>query len=456
LIHNKKISNVISFNTTRGMFHMSDQNQGSLSSHLWDSSDLYRNSVIELTEAAKVMKLDPNILERLQVPKRALIVSVPIRLDDGSIRCFEGFRVQHNMTLGPGKGGIRFHPDVNLSEVAGLAMLMTFKCSLVGLPLGGAKGGIRVDPTKLSRQETQALTRRYTSEINQIIGPDRDIPAPDVGTDGQTMAWMMDTYSQEKGFAVPGVVTGKPVEIGGSLGRAESTGRGVVYTTQHAAKHLASIGRPAPKIDGTTTVSVHGFGKVGAVAAYEIYQLGTKVIAVSDVSGGLYNKNGLNIPQVLKYMEQNQTLDGYPEADSITNDELLALPVDVLIPAAIDGVITPANVGKVNAKIISEGANGPITSQALKELEERGVFIVPDVLCNAGGVIVSYFEWVQGLQQFFWSEEEVNEKLGQIMANAFRRVTDVQAHYGCGMKTAALIVGVDRLNRAMLLRGLFP
>jgi len=434
---------------------MSDS-KGTLSSHLWDSSDLYRNAVVQLQEAADTMKLDPNISERLKVPKRALIVSVPIRLDDGSIRVFEGYRVQHNMTLGPGKGGIRFHPDVNLSEVAGLAMLMTFKCSLVGLPLGGAKGGIRVNPTKLSRQESQALTRRYTSEINMIIGPDRDIPAPDVGTDAQHMAWMMDTYSQERGFAIPGVVTGKPIEIGGSLGRAESTGRGVVYTIQHAAKHLKDTRKPGPKMDGSTTVSVHGFGKVGAVAALEIYQLGTKVIAVSDVGGGLYNKKGLNIPKVNDYMMKNKTLKGYQEADFISNDELLATSVDVLIPAAIDGVITQKNVGKVKAQIIAEGANGPITSDALKDLEDRGVFIIPDVLCNAGGVIVSYFEWVQGIQNFFWSESEVNEKLAEVMSNDFHKVIDVKTRYRCGMKTAALISGVDRLNRAMLLRGLFP
>src|SRR3954470_13633071 len=251
------------------------ESKGTLSSHLWDSSDLYRNAVMQLQEAANTMHLDPNIAERLKVPKRALIVSVPIRLDDGTIRCFEGYRVQHNMTLGPGKGGIRFHPEVNLSEVAGLAMLMTFKCSLVGLPLGGAKGGIRVDPGMLSRQEAQALTRRYTTEINMIIGPDKDIPAPDVGTDGQHMAWMMDTFSQEKGFAIPGVVTGKPIEIGGSLGRAESTGRGVIYTVQHAAKHMAKQGvKDAPRIDESTTMVVHGFGKVGAIAALEAYLLG--------------------------------------------------------------------------------------------------------------------------------------------------------------------------------------
>lgn len=434
----------------------SQHTHGSLSSHLWDSSDLYRNSVMQLEEAAKTMKLDPNIAERLKVPKRALIVSVPIRLDDGSIRVFEGYRVQHNMTLGPGKGGIRFHPEVNLSEVAGLAMLMTFKCSLVGLPLGGAKGGIRVDPSQLSRQEAQALTRRYTTEINMIIGPDKDIPAPDVGTDGQHMAWMMDTFSQERGFAIPGVVTGKPIEIGGSLGRAESTGRGVVYTVQHAAKHLAQMGKPGPKMDSTTTVAVHGFGKVGAVAALEIYHLGTKVVGVSDFHGGVYNKNGLNIPEVIKYFNTHRTLVGYPEAEAISNEDLLALPVDVLIPAAIDGVITKANVKNVKARIIAEGANGPVTTEAINELEERGVFIIPDVLCNAGGVIVSYFEWVQGIQNFFWTESEVNAKLAEVMATAFKKVMDIQARYRCGMKTAALIAGVDRLNRAMLLRGLFP
>lgn len=430
--------------------------EGTLSSHLWDSSDLYRNAVMQLMEAARVMKLDPNIAERLRVPKRAMIVSVPIRCDDGSIKVFEGYRVQHNMTLGPGKGGIRFHPDVNLSEVAGLAMLMTFKCSLVGLPLGGAKGGIRVDPAQLSRQEAQALTRRYTTEINMIIGPDKDIPAPDVGTDGQHMAWMMDTFSQEKGHTIPGVVTGKPIEIGGSLGRAESTGRGVVYSIQHAAKYLAKKGKPTPKIDGTTTVAVHGFGKVGAVAAEDIYKLGCKVVAVSDFSGGIYNKNGLNIPELLSFVAKNRVVRGFPGADAITNEELLGLDVDVLIPAAIDGVITEKNVKNVKARIISEGANGPITTAAIHELEARDVFIIPDVLANAGGVIVSYFEWVQGLSAMFWSEEEVNEKLAVIMKRAFDRVVSIKEEYNCGMKTAALVAGVDRLNRAMLLRGLFP
>lgn len=420
-------------------------------SGIWVESPLYKNAVLQLKEAGSSMRLDPNILERLMRPKRALVVSVPIRLDDGTIAVFEGYRVQHNMTLGPGKGGVRYHQDVTISEVAALAMLMTFKCSLVGLPLGGAKGGIRVDPTLLSRQEKQALTRRYTTEINMIIGPDKDIPAPDVGTDGQTMAWMMDTFSQEKGYAIPGVVTGKPVEIGGSLGRAESTGRGVVYSIVQAAEKLNM------KLNDQITVSVHGFGKVGAVAAEEMALLGTKVIAVSDVSGGLYNKNGLNIPELLKYLSKNKVIKGFPGADPITNEELLALSVDIQIPAAIDGVIHSGNVHKISAKIIAEGANGPITADAHKVLVEKGVLIIPDVLCNSGGVIVSYFEWVQGLQSFFWSEKEVNEKLRATMTNAFERVWHCMDRYKTrDMKTAALITGVDRLNKAMLLRGLFP
>lgn len=420
-------------------------------SGVWESSDLYKNSVMQLEEAARIMRLDPNICERLKRPKRAMVVSVPVRLDDGSVAVFEGYRVQHNMTLGPGKGGIRYHQDVTLSEVAGLAMLMTFKCSLVGLPLGGAKGGIRVDPTLLSRQEKQGLTRRYTTEINMIIGPDQDIPAPDVGTDAQTMAWMMDTFSQEKGYAIPGVVTGKPVEIGGSLGRAESTGRGVVFTI------IRAVNRIGMKLGPSTTVVVHGFGKVGSVAAEEMAKLGTKVTAVSDVSGGIYNKNGLNIPELLKYVTKNRVVKGFPGADAISNEELLALECDILIPAAIDGVIHSGNVGKVKTKLIAEGANGPITADAHRALVGDGVFIIPDVLCNAGGVIVSYFEWVQGLQNFFWSEAEVNEKLKETMDNGFVRVEACMDKYNIkDMKSAALITGVDRLSRAMLLRGLFP
>ena len=426
-----------------------------LQSGLWDTSPLFQNAVMDLEMAGKTMGLDPNVLERLKMPKRAFCVSIPVRMDDGSVKVFEGYRVQHSVTLGPGKGGIRFHPEVNLSEVSALAMLMTMKCSLVGLPLGGAKGGVRVDPGQLSRPEQQALIRRYTMEIISMIGPEKDVPAPDVGTDSQHMAWMMDTYSTAVGHAVPGVVTGKPIEIGGSLGRPESTGRGVVYCIEHAIELLKK--RKQENYDlKEMTAAVHGFGKVGAVAAYELLIRGAKVLAVSDYYGGIYNKAGLDIHDCMAYMQKNGSFKGYEKAERITNEELFALDVDILVPAAIDGVITKHNMKNIKAKIISEGANGPMTSEAQQYLESQGAFIIPDILANAGGVIVSYFEWVQGLQNFFWSEKEVNEQLGQVMLRAFNRVADNSDKYKCGMKTAALITSVERLSQAMLLRGLFP
>ncbi|MBS1957990.1 MAG: Glu/Leu/Phe/Val dehydrogenase [Bdellovibrionales bacterium] len=426
-----------------------------LRSGLWSTSPLYQNAVMDLDFAGKTAGMSPNVLERLKTPKKAMCVSVPVRMDDGSVKVFEGYRVQHSTTLGPGKGGIRFHPEVNLSEVSALAMLMTMKCSLVGLPLGGAKGGIRLDPSQLSRAEQQALTRRYTMEIISMIGPEQDVPAPDIGTDGQHMAWMMDTYSMAKGHAVPGVVTGKPIEIGGSLGRPESTGRGVVYVIEHAIDLLKRRGTAQYDLK-KMTATVNGFGKVGAVAANELFIRGCKVVAVSDFYGGIYNKAGLNIPDVINYMNKNRTLKGYPNAEAISNEQLFALEVDILVPAAIDGVITKDNMKNIRAKIISEGANGPITSEAQHYLESQGVTIIPDILANAGGVIVSYFEWVQGLQQFFWSEKEVNEKLAEVMARAFNRTAETSDRYKCGMKTAALITSVERLSQAMLLRGLFP
>lgn len=426
-----------------------------LRSGLWNTSPLYQNAVLDLDFAGKTAGMDPNVLERLKMPKKAMCVSVPVRMDDGSVKVFEGYRVQHSTTLGPGKGGIRFHPEVNLSEVSALAMLMSMKCSLVGLPLGGAKGGIRCDPSQLSRPEHQGLMRRYTMEIISMIGPEQDVPAPDIGTDGQHMAWMMDTYSMAKGYAVPGVVTGKPVEIGGSLGRPESTGRGVVYVIEHAIELLRKRGIADYSLN-KMTATVHGFGKVGAIAANELFIRGCKVIAVSDFFGGIYNKNGLNIPDVLEFMSKNRTLKGYPGAEAISNEQLFALETDILVPAAIDGVITKDNMKNVRAKIISEGANGPITSEAQHYLESQGCMIIPDILANAGGVIVSYFEWVQGLQQFFWSEKEVNEQLAAVMLKAFNQVADTSDRYKCGMKTAALITSVERLSKAMLLRGLFP
>lgn len=413
-------------------------------------SPFFQDAYAQLEGAGGIMKMDPNVLERLKYPKRALQVSVPVRLDDGTVKVFEGYRVQHNMTLGPGKGGIRYHPHVSLSETAALSMLMTFKNSLVGLPLGGAKGGIRVNPNDMSRAELQAMTRRYTTEIAMIIGPDKDIPAPDIGTDGQTMAWLMDTYSQLHGYAIPGVVTGKPIAIGGSLGRAESTGKGLAYCVNFAYTHLGK------KIDSTTTVAIHGFGKVGIPAAIDLSQQGARIVAVSDYTGGVYCKTGLNIPSVIEWVKANRTLKGYPGADAITNDELLALDVDVLAPAAIDGVITKDNMHTVKARMIAEGANGPLTIEAVEHLTAQGCFIIPDILCNAGGVIVSYFEWVQGLQMFFWDLDTINKKLHDILKQAFDRVVHTQAKYKCNMKQAAFIASLQRLEGAMRLRGMWP
>ena len=413
-------------------------------------SPFFQDAFSQLESAGATMNMDPNVLERLKYPKRALQVSVPVRLDDGTVKVFEGYRVQHNMTLGPGKGGVRFHPHVSLSETAALAMLMTFKCALVGLPLGGAKGGIKVDPNDLSRAELQAMTRRYTTEIAMMIGPDKDIPAPDIGTDGQTMAWMMDTYSQLGGYAVPGVVTGKPIAIGGSLGRAESTGKGVVFCINFAYEKLNK------KIDKNTTVAIHGFGKVGMPAAQDLHKQGAKIVAISDVSGAIYNEKGLNIPQCVDWVRNRKLLRELPDCQHITNEELLELNVDILIPAAIDGVVTKDNAHRVKAKIIAEGANGPLTHEAVDIITERGGLIIPDILCNAGGVIVSYFEWVQGLQMFFWDLETVNTKLHDIMKLAFDKVWDCAQTYKVNMKQAAFIASLDRIQVAMRLRGMWP
>ncbi|MCB9062007.1 MAG: Glu/Leu/Phe/Val dehydrogenase [Halobacteriovoraceae bacterium] len=413
-------------------------------------SPLFKDAFEQLEEASQVGNLDPNIVERLKYPKRALQVAVPIRLDDGTVKTFMGYRVQHNMTLGPGKGGIRYHPKVDLSETAALAMLMTFKCALVGLPLGGAKGGIQVDPNELSRQELQSLTRRYATEISMMIGPQVDIPAPDIGTDGQTMAWFLDTYSQEKGYTVPGVVTGKPIAVGGSLGRAEATGKGVAYCINFAADEIGM------DIGSETTVAIHGFGKVGIPAAQDLYEQGAKVVAVSDVSGGIYDPNGIDIRKAVEWVHERKFLKDLPGAQHISNEELLGLDVDILIPAAIDGVVTKENMRNVKAKIIAEGANGPLTREAIEYLSGKGSFIIPDILCNAGGVIVSYFEWVQGLQNFFWDLEQINGKLHYILKQSFEKVVHTSKHYNIDMKKAAFIAALERLQKAMRLRGLFP
>jgi glutamate dehydrogenase (NAD(P)+) len=353
-------------------------------------------------------------------------------------------------TLGPGKGGIRYHPDVNLAETSALAFLMTLKNSLMRLPLGGAKGGIRCDPTKLSRREKQSLTRRYTSEIHMFIGPEKDIPAPDVGTDPQTMAWLMDTYSTNVGHVVPGVVTGKPIEIGGSLGRLDATGRGVVYTVMEAAKRLNI------ELGPNTKVAVQGFGNVGFFSAKLITSVGCTLVAVSDVSGGIYNPKGLDINALRDWIAENKVLKGFPGGDFITNEELLELPCDILIPAALNNQITEENAERIKAKIVAEGANGPTTFVASRMLHEQGVFVIPDILCNAGGVIVSYFEWVQGTQNFFWSEKDVNNKLWEMITSAFNRVYEVHEARNIGMRRAAFISSLDHLSKAMLLRGFFP
>jgi glutamate dehydrogenase (NAD(P)+) len=413
-------------------------------------SPLYKDALNQLELASGIMGLDPNISERLRSPKRAIQVSIPIRLDDGTVKTFEGYRVQHNMTLGPGKGGMRFHPDVTLSQTAGLAMLMTFKCALVGLPLGGAKGGVKVNSEDLSRQELQALTRRFALEIGPFIGPNKDIPAPDIGTDSQSMAWFMDTYSQITGYAQPGVVTGKPIVVGGSLGRGDATGKGVAYCIDFAYERMNK------RIDRTVKVAIHGFGKVAIPAAMDLFEKGANIVAISDVSGAIYNEHGINLNEAIDWVKKRKHLVDFPDAEHISNDELLELPVDILIPAAVSGVITKENAPRIKAKLIAEGANGPLTREAIEMLSDRGIYIIPDILCNAGGVIVSYFEWVQGLQAFFWNLDEINRKLYEILHSAFDRVHRNSEIYKVDMKKAAFITSLQRLEGAMKLRGMWP
>lgn len=415
----------------------------------YTEGELFQNTVKILEDAASVVNCDPNVLERMKRPKRALIVSIPVRMDDYRVKVFTGYRVQHSSTLGPYKGGIRYHHDVTLSEVAALATLMTFKCSLLSLPLGGGKGGVRVDPTQLSRTEKQNLTRRFTSELGHAIGPKVDIPAPDMGTDPQTMAWIMDTYSQEVGQASPGVVTGKPVEIGGSLGRAGATGLGVIFTSEKALTALKQ------KMEGTSFV-IQGFGNVGQHAALYGHQRGAKILAVSDVSGGIFNSQGLDVPDLIRYVAEHKVVKGYPKAEPISNEDLLTLKCDVLAPCAMENVITHENAHKIQAKIIAEGANGPCTNEASRILHERDILTIPDILANGGGVIVSYFEWVQGLQSYFWTEDEVNAKMKQIITGAFDKVWELKTEKKIDMRTAAMAQAVRRLERAMLLRGLYP
>jgi glutamate dehydrogenase (NAD(P)+) len=405
-------------------------------------------AVQQFDVAAAKLHLDSNVAARLRRPERAMIVSVPTRMDDGRVHVFTGYRVQHNDVLGPFKGGVRYHPQVDLGEVSALAMWMTWKCSLVGLPLGGGKGGIACDPAELSRHELQGMTRRYTAEILNFIGPEVDVPAPDMGTNEQVMAWIMDTYSQHKGHAVPEVVTGKPVAIGGTLGRREATGRGLVYTIIEAAEHLG--------IDLIhCTAAVQGFGNVGSVVVKELANIGVKIIGVSDRTGGFFDPKGLPVAKLLEVADKNHSLEGCPYGEKISNEQLLELKCDILVPAALEMQITEKNAGRLQCRILAEGANGPTTLVADGMLEEKGVFLIPDVLANAGGVVVSYFEWVQDLQNFFWTEEEVNKKLRDILAKAFHEVLRMSQRHKVDMRMAALMIGIDRVARAMLWRGLY-
>ncbi len=411
----------------------------------WDSAQ------VQLAEAVKQLGLDDGTHQMLATPRREMTVAIPLRRDDGHVEVLRGYRVQHNLSRGPAKGGVRYHPSTDLDEVRALAMWMTWKCALVGIPYGGAKGGVTIDPRLYSSTELERVTRRYASEILPIIGPERDIPAPDVGTDDQTMAWMMDTYSVNKGYTVTGVVTGKPVSVGGSLGRGGATSRGVMFSAFAAMREVGVDPRDV-------SVAVQGFGKVGGLAAQFLHDSGCKVVAVSDVKGGAYNRMGLNPAAMLRDMREGEidTVAGYPGSDNISNEELIELDVDVLVPAALEGVIHEGNADKVKARFVVEGANGPTTPDADTVLESHGVVVVPDVLANSGGVAVSYFEWVQDLQAYWWSEDEVNDRLRGIMERAYGDVSGLAAERGVSLRTAAQMIGVGRVAEAHRTRGLYP
>src|SRR2546426_2718710 len=425
---------------------------GGLSSEMAEITDtsefespLYRTALAQLDRVAARLSLEPNIHERLRHPKRALVVSIPVRMDDGNTKVFRGYRVQHSTVLGPTKGGLRYDADVNLGEVTALAMLMSWKCALAGLPYGGAKGGVRCNPRSMSVTERENLTRRYTVEIMLVIGPDHDIPAPDLGTDEQTMAWMMDTYSMTQGKTVPGIVTGKPLIVGGSAGRREATGRGIVYALYQAARHLQPL--------RGQRVIVQGFGNVGSVAARLLWREGCVIVGVSDVKGGILNPHGIDIRQLEAHVAETGSVVGFPGTEPVSNAELLEQPCDILLPAATGSQIHADNADRIKATIVVEGANGPTTPEADVILRDRGVTVIPDILANAGGVIVSYFEWVQGLQYYFWRESEITTRLQEIMTRAFNRVWALAAKEGTELRTAALMEGVRRVAEGYRVRG---
>jgi glutamate dehydrogenase (NAD(P)+) len=410
----------------------------------------------QLDTVAEKINLDKGIHAKLRNCKRALIVSIPIRMDDGTVKVFEGYRVQHNLERGPAKGGIRYHPDVTLDEVKALAMWMTWKCAVVGIPYGGAKGGVVCDPSKMSLYEIEKLTRRYTSEISIIIGPEKDIPAPDVNTNPQVMAWIMDTYSMNVGYSAPGVVTGKPIDIGGSEGRLTATGRGAMFVINEALKY-----KKMKPVD--CTVSIQGFGNVGSATAQFLHELGCKIVGVTDISGGLFNKNGIDIPKILEYVRVNpkKTIEGFNGGDFVAgskkaNEELFNLDVDILAPCALENQITKENAPKIKAKIIAEGANGPTTPEADEIFHKNGIMVLPDILTNAGGVTVSYFEWVQDLQSHFWQLEDIDNELKRIMTKSFKDVLAIAEKEKCDMRLAAYILAVSRVATAVKLRGVYP
>ncbi len=421
----------------------------SASLSLFDSSPVYRMACQQLATVASILHLDPNIVSRLMVPKRSLVVAVPIRRDTGETHTFIGFRVQHSLTSGASKGGLRYSPAVDLGEVAALSMWMSWKCGIMNLPFGGAKGGIACDPATLSRGELERLTRRYTEEVLSIIGPRVDVMAPDMGTDEQTMAWIYDTYSMKVGYACPEIVTGKPVELGGCVGRREATGRGVVFCIQEAFDELGIRPHEA-------TAVVQGFGNVGSVVCQELQQRGVKVVAVGDRYGSIYNEQGIDIATLQKFVAAGNFLKDFPEAQRIPDDQLLTTPCTVLVPAALERVITATNAGKLRCRILAEAANGPTTPEADAILNQTDIYVIPDVLCNAGGVTVSYFEWVQDLQQFMWSEAQVNEKLRELMLKAFRQVRALAKNKNLPNRLAALSLGVQKVAIEKQKRGLFP
>lgn len=410
----------------------------------------YAVALGQLERVSEFMNLEDDMRSYLRSCQRELIVHFPVKMDDGSIRMFTGFRVHHNMTKGPTKGGIRYHPDVTLDECRALAMWMTWKCALMNLPYGGAKGGVIVDPTTLSKRELEKMTRRYATEISPFIGPERDIPAPDVGTNAQIMAWIMDTYSMHTGYSIPAIVTGKPVAIGGTLGRESATGLGVTYITRAVLRQR--FGR---SLDDAT-VAIQGFGNVGGWTARTMHERGARIVAIGDKFGGVYSPRGLDLRQLQHHVKETGSVVGYSGADTISNADLLELEVDVLVPAALEGQITAQNAGRIRASVIAEGANGPTTPEADEILADNGVLVIPDVICNAGGVVVSYFEWVQSLQSFFWDEGAVRRKMEQTLLENLELVIGTMTRRKCDLRTAAYVIAIERIEEAMRLRGFYP